>query len=277
MMIVNFLKIVMLAVVFLVLFSCESEQPTGPESGNFTIFGEVFYKHDQSQKLDDVKVQVNQKTTFTDSIGLFKIDNLKRGSERLKLTHANFAALDTLLQLNENKFLKLGMGKKQPEIFPNEVGYWWKYERYDSLVNEKDTVLIEIVGKTSFEDKETEYMHWEINYSESNKDIHRVEHNSDSINFPLGGIIKFPVEVGDSTGVGSVIKYKVEAYENISVPFGNFNNAARIYYVYDIDPHIDNVTYLWFVERVGVVKWHYKSAGSVKLNVVYNLIDMQLE
>jgi hypothetical protein len=70
--------------------------------------------------------------------------------------------------------------KIQTEYFPNSVGMYWKYERFDSTTSVIDTITVSIIGDTMVSNET--YKIWKYDYGESVQRRYVIQ-NNDSVKF----------------------------------------------------------------------------------------------
>lgn len=155
--------------------------------------------------------------------------------------------------------------KLSDEYFPNRVGNWWVYDRFDSLAMEKTSLRIEITRDSVWKDGQP-YKMWV--FSKSNLyDTLYVRSTADSILcyrylegspqevmlIPLsaGKAWVHPIWVRDSTWVLSK--------DTITVESVKYSNAYRIHRrLFAFNDYLTDDR--WFVPNLGIVKlenWHY--------------------
>jgi hypothetical protein len=156
-------------------------------------------------------------------------------------------------------------GKLSDEYFPNRIGNWWIYDRFDSLTMEKTTLRIEIVGDSIYKDGFT-YKMW--TFSKTNLyDTLYVRTLADSVLFyrylegspqevmliPLSAGYSWvhPLWVRDSSWVISK--------DTVTVNYSVFRDAYRIHRrLFAFNDYLTDDR--WFVPYLGIVKlenWHY--------------------
>ena len=147
--------------------------------------------------------------------------------------------------------------------FPNYVGSYWKYVRYDSLswpdTVRIDTVLVSIVDTTVLSNDETASV-WvyefedrpDTQYVSIVNDTVRVYRNAEPSY--LDYIYIFPLEVGKSWGTTVWDSSRVVDEEEITVPFGTFQKSFRVDRLATgtVDYYLS--TSAWIVNKVGMVQ-----------------------
>ena len=162
--------------------------------------------------------------------------------------------------------------------FPNKVGSQWKYFFYDSLSSAADTVIVRIVGDTTFAGNRTAKI-WEFNFKERTE-YRFVEILNDTVRiFPFLQYLWqntkfiFPLEVnngwkGDfANDTNSVIKY-----DSISVAAGHFTDCFLIQETWSGYNDFGRVL-TWFVPGTGIVKKHYLGGDFGAANEYWELLE----
>ena len=143
--------------------------------------------------------------------------------------------------------------------FPNKIGDEWKYFYYDSLSSLADTVIVSIVGDTTFNTNRTAKV-WKYQFRDG-IEYHFVEILNDTVRIydyleTLWDNTKFvfPLKVGKGwkgdfvTDTSSIIKR-----ESISVLAGHFEDSYLIKEEWD-GPNEHGHVLTSFVPRIGIVK-----------------------
>lgn len=151
------------------------------------------------------------------------------------------------------------------EYFPNRIGNWWTYDRFDSLAMEKTTLRVEIIRDSVWKDGHT-YLMWV--FSKSNiYDTLYVRTTADSVLFYryLEGFPQEVMLIPLATGLSWTHPFfvrdstKVLSKDTLTVKNIVFTDAYRIrrrlfaFNDYQTDDR-------WFIPNLGVCKlenWHY--------------------
>ena len=137
--------------------------------------------------------------------------------------------------------------------FPMSVGTYWKYQVYDSLTQQTDTITINVVKDTMINNNPVFY--WESSKAGVAIDTLFVLKTSDSICFymninltDLRRKLKIPFEVGD-TWQGNINDY----YEVESIESYYLNDAFKINRNYQSFNYY-LLEKIWMVDNIGFVK-----------------------
>ncbi|NOX87754.1 MAG: hypothetical protein GXO77_01925 [Calditrichaeota bacterium] len=166
--------------------------------------------------------------------------------------------------------------------FPNKIGDEWKYFYYDSLSSYSDTVVVRIIGDTTFDDTRTakiwEYLYrnkTEYRYVEVLDDTVRIFENLKSLWTNIKFV--FPLKLnrgwkGDfATDTSSVI-----GEDSVSVKAGHFTECYLIEETWGAFNDYGRV-YTWFVPGIGIVKKHHLSGSFVMANNYWELLEYKIE
>jgi len=140
--------------------------------------------------------------------------------------------------------------------FPMSVGTYWKYQVYDSLTQQTDTITINVVKDTMINNNPIFY--WESSKAGVAIDTLFVLKTSDSICFYddnnliyLTQELKLPLDVGNTWQSYALASdnYKVESIESVY----NYSDA------YKVDRNFQSFNYyllekIWMVDNIGFVK-----------------------
>jgi hypothetical protein len=151
------------------------------------------------------------------------------------------------------------------EYFPNRVGNWWIYNRFDSLSMERTSLRVEIMGDSLFKDGKN-YKVWVFNKSNL-YDTLFVRTTADSVlffrypdGFPMEVMLK-PVWVGQSWTHPFFFRdsTRVLAKDTLVVNQIVFPDSYRIRRrLFAFNDYMTDDR--WFVPYLGIVKlenWHY--------------------
>ena len=151
------------------------------------------------------------------------------------------------------------------EYFPNQVGNWWLYDRFDSLKMEKTSLRIDIIGDSIWKDGNT-YKIWVFNKTNLYDTLY-VRSKIDSVLFfrypdiiPLEVLViplfkgqswVHPIWVRDSTRIISI--------DTLVIKNEIFTDAYCIHRrLFAFNDYLTDDR--WFVSYLGIVKlqnWHY--------------------
>jgi len=172
--------------------------------------------------------------------------------------------------------------KTQTEYFPNSVGMYWKYERFDSTSSEIDTITVSIIGDTMV--SEETYKIWKYDYGDW-IDREYVIQTNDSIKFFRTQfdysdrlyIVPFELSLGwdnprfieDTSYVASIADLIIDdrLYEDVAF-IDRFSAGLNIYLVEKI----------WIKPHVGLVKLyreHYVLGGGSRWT--WKLIESNIQ
>jgi len=165
--------------------------------------------------------------------------------------------------------------------FPNSIGTQWRYFYYDSLCNNSDTVIVEIIADTSFANDRIARI-WEYRYRTSIKRKY-VEFLGDTINIydnlnTLWGNTKFiiPFEIGEKwKGDFATDSSYVEENIPLTVIAGNFSECYIIKETWGVFNDYGQI-YTWYVPNVGIVKKHHLGWSFGEANYYWELMDYYL-
>lgn len=155
--------------------------------------------------------------------------------------------------------------------FPNTVGTFWKYKVYDSVFNNLDTVLIQVIGNTMLQNGDNAAI-WSLHSLYYGNDTNYVTNKSDGINiyynrYATSSIKEryvFPLALGKSW-TGQLIQdtIKVSEQGTVSVIAGIFSNAFKLNQDFRTYPGL-NITKQeeWFVPNIGMVSRQYRYSGT---------------
>ena len=151
------------------------------------------------------------------------------------------------------------------EYFPNQIGNWWRYDRYDSLSMQETTLRVEIIRDSVWKDGLT-YKMWI--FSKTNLyDTLYVRATVDSVFYYryLEGspqeVMLIPLSAGKSWVHPMWVRdsSRVLSKDTISVGANKFSNAFRIRRrLFAFNDYLTDDR--WFVPNLGIVKlqnWHY--------------------
>ena len=189
-------------------------------------------------------------------------------------------------------FLLVNCKKEKPGIsdpthndsvgyFPNNIGMQWKYFYYDSLSNNSDTVIVEIIGDTSFANDRIARI-WEYRFKTT---IERkyIETLGDTINIYnnlthqwINTKFIIPFEIGEKWEVDAFSNDSCYVVENISLTVlsGIFSECYVIKETWSFVNDYGQI-YTWFVPYIGIVKKHYLGWSFGMGNYYWELMDYQ--
>ncbi|MCX6227152.1 MAG: hypothetical protein NTV01_20785 [Bacteroidia bacterium] len=162
--------------------------------------------------------------------------------------------------MKENECPKLSR-----EYFPNRIGNWWVYDRFDSLAMEKTILKVEIKRDSVWKDGLT-YKMWVFNKSNLYDTLY-VRTTIDSVLFYryLEGspqeVMLMPLSVGQSWVHPVWVRdsTRVLSKDTVEVENETFSNAYRIRRrLFAFNDYMTDDR--WFVPYLGIVKlenWHY--------------------
>ena len=142
------------------------------------------------------------------------------------------------------------------DYFPNEIGYTWVYNIYDSVAKKSDTLQISIIGSKNIDGSDSKI--WLLTYP-NKTDTFFVSEKNDTVIFNTGIVRKvyvFPFfvnQIWDEYLASLTRKSEVIGIENISTEAGVFNNT------YIISRFLAGYNYylkekVYFKPGVGIVK-----------------------
>lgn len=155
--------------------------------------------------------------------------------------------------------------KLSDEYFPNRIGNWWIYDRFDSLAMEQTKLRVDIVRDSVWKDG-TIYKIWV--FSKSNLyDTLFVRTKADSVLFYryLDGLPLEVMLVPVSAGLAWVHPVwvrdssRVQSKDALMIKSESYTNAYRIHRrLFAFNDYLTDDR--WFVPNLGIVKlenWHY--------------------
>ncbi|MBM4166224.1 MAG: hypothetical protein FJ218_04790 [Ignavibacteria bacterium] len=176
------------------------------------------------------------------------------------------------------------------EYFPNTVGSWWKYARYDSTENILDTVTIYITKNVQLPNGLTGKV-WKTDYSSDTNDygqsicfrngdtISEYGYFDDIIDSTIEDyIVILPIEIGQRWKTPVFDSSVVVEQDSINVLAGEFYcfQIYRRYYL-DIEENYDRK---WFCPKVGFIKLYLNPpnfAPNVESHFSYELLSYHIE
>lgn len=151
------------------------------------------------------------------------------------------------------------------EYFPNRIGNWWVYDRFDSLAMEQTTLRVEIMRDSVWKDGQI-YRMWVFNKSNLYDTLY-VRTAIDSVllyryleGFPEE-VILIPLSVGQSWVHPVWVRdsTRVLSLDTAAVGGELFSNAYRIHRrLFAFNDYLTDDR--WFVPNLGIVRlenWHY--------------------
>ena len=166
----------------------------------------------------------------------------------------------TLSQLSCKKHTTEPKHTAQTKIdyFPNEVGSQWKYSRFDSLSNVRDTITITIVDTTTINGMKMKI--WQYISSKDSAYIQSkyvgILHDTIWFNSPYvtcseGLPLPFTIGTITSSFDDSI---SVIQQDSISVPAGQFDTTYQIYLRCWCGDECGQRSNIWFSHNIGFVK-----------------------
>lgn len=174
-----------------------------------------------------------------------------------------------------------------PEEFPNSIGTWWKYKRYDSISNKLDTVIIRVISKEKLDNGDDATV-WSINSLVNTVDTNYVSIKYDGIRifpnklitaYPIKRYV-FPLKVGNSWVTQNILDTnKITEKGAVSVSAGTFPEAYRINRNTREPPGLFIIKEdEWFVPKVGMVYRNYSSFGTPGVeHKVWELVSYEIK
>ena len=166
--------------------------------------------------------------------------------------------------------------------FPNNIGTQWTYFYYDSLANQSDTVAVQVVGDTTFEDNRKARI-WEYRFQSATERKY-VEISEDTVKIyddlnTLWINTKFimPFEVGKKWGGDFLLdsSYVIEKLP-ITVIANRFTESYKIKEIWGgLNDY--GLVYTWFVPGVGIVKRHHRGWSFGMANKYWELMNYKVE
>jgi hypothetical protein len=155
--------------------------------------------------------------------------------------------------------------KLSDEYFPNRIGNWWIYDRFDSLAMEQTTLRIGIIRDSVWKDGNT-YKMWVFHKSNLYDTLY-VRNTVDSVlcyRYLEGSpeeVMLFPLSVGLSWVHPILVRDSTHVISKDTVDVGanEFSNAFQIHRrLFAFNDYLTDDR--WFVPYLGIVKlenWHY--------------------
>ncbi len=148
---------------------------------------------------------------------------------------------------------------KNVDYFPNQIGYNWMYNVYDSVANKSETLKISIIGDTKTDGLESKI--WLLDYPD-HADTIFVSENKDTVIFNTSTVKKIyitPFFVNQSWEElkTSTNKSEVIGLEHITTEAGSFSN------IYVITRNIKSPNYslsekIYYKPTIGIIKLYSK-------------------
>jgi hypothetical protein len=148
---------------------------------------------------------------------------------------------------------------KEIEYFPNAIGSWWKYERYDSLNGIRDTVTATIVDTTTFADG-SKMKIWKYTSnidSTLEQDYYYAGIRNDTLRFispyQYGFRYPLPLKVGIITDTQFDSLHVIQI-DSLTITSGIFDSTYQIYFSLMCGDECSQESRLWFAPTIGFVK-----------------------
>jgi hypothetical protein len=166
--------------------------------------------------------------------------------------------------------------------FPNQIGDEWKYFYYDSLSQSSDTVVVSIIGDTTFSGSRTAKI-WQYKFR-NNTEYRFVEILGDTVRIYdylqslwINTKFVFPLIVGNSWK-GDLLNDSslVISNDSVSVLAGHFKNSYLIQESWGALNDYGKIS-TWFVPGIGIVKKHHLGWSFGSANNYWELMEYRIK